>query len=163
MVCNSIFLCPHIFICKYSLPLVCWRSLTSVTPSILDHQDSFQLLLCLEILQFWNGRAGLFPCLSHSHDLRWANSAPWIWAWVVVSWPTDQLLICSIRVSSPALPCLAQPPSAALGRRQGQPSCSHDALRDGSPAPRPAAQSRCGPHSPKCYTLNLCPFYWCGN
>jgi hypothetical protein len=81
--------------------------------------------------------------------LEWASSEPWIWAWVG-----------AYLISVPALPCihhqvefystpLLLPTSAAIGRKQGQLSCSH-AL--GATHLHPglqshihwAAQSRCG-------------------
>ena len=79
----------------------------------------------MKILQLWNSRSGPFTNPNHLQTiliLGWANSEPWIWAWVaaeLVSKLAFPYLHHQGKLSSTALARLT------ISRRQGQLSWSH--------------------------------------
>jgi len=93
----------------------------------------------MEVLPFWICKTGPFTWTSTSkieYMLKWANSEPQIWAWVVAelfqparsSKPTYHVELVSI--------ALAGTPKTSAGKGQGQLSCFH-ALQVGSPVSMP--------------------------
>ena len=132
---------PHIFTCKYSLQwVIC---LASVIPWILvPHWDSPLVILFLP----WDP-AALKQHPKHSHMilmLGWANSDPRMWSLVVSGQPTGSPLSALPEFSRTAP---GRPPNCAIGRKQGQLSCS-PALRSCSPVSSPAVAA------PLCFSLN---------
>lgn len=120
------------------------RSLASATSSTLDPQwDSSQIACACPVS--WRscsfGSAGLALSLAPAvHrdgvDIGWANSEPWMEAWVVAELSAHCSCSSTVLISSPL---------AATSKEQGQLSCSHS-LGAGSPLPRPPESAlRCCP------------------
>jgi hypothetical protein len=118
-----------------------WRPLASATLSILGpHRDSFWISCCCPVS--WSSCS--FGSLEESlHLLQqfidevgvgWANSEPWIWAWVVAELIIPAALLHPHHQGELSNTSLASSSNAIASKGQGQLSCSH-AFGAGSSAP----------------------------
>jgi hypothetical protein len=102
------------------------RSLASMTQSKLyPYRDSIICLSCC--CPVWNSRiqraSGLFTCPNHLQMIQilgWANSEPWIWAWVIAKVVSAGSL-STTRVGSQALLVLGGPVLPPAGGRVSSP------------------------------------------
>jgi hypothetical protein len=134
----SISLCPHIFTCKCSFQWVIglvvdlWLVWHHQNWIIIGTPPSYPV-----VVMSWRSSSfgSAWLALSHIPTLH-RRYRFWIWAWVVtelVSVTTFPYLHHQSKLSSTAL---ARPPDTTIGRRQGQPSGSHD-FSTGSPTLMP--------------------------
>jgi hypothetical protein len=97
----------------------------------------------MEILQLWVSRTDPYTCSKNSQMvqvLKWANSKPWIWAWVIGELVSPWALSYPHQQSKLSRTAVTRLPSATVDRRQSQLSGSH-AFGADLPAPMYAARA----------------------